>query len=326
MDEKPLRDLYTTRKLDGRAADYAVAAVRTFEADLDRSGYTLEEFPLSALKSHLAGLVACGENDRDRLLAIARYCYLTRRDEAYIYFTAVLGRADLLNNLAHRLESIAGPEVRGRVFRGIVPPPDGAPPEEALKPTAVVVERMRSEIPEDVCARVLAGNIHGIPESAFAGERELFLAASGIETYLAEKHSRSVTELERHLAEGRLWYEQRITPRVVEFVRTNPEILGGVRQGNRILFTKIPYVPDEWLQETDPARKRYLACHCPLARESLAGAGPRVSAVFCNCSAGYEKLPFSAAFGVEPEVEVLESVLGGGDRCRFSIAIPEGCR
>ena len=326
MEEKALRDLYAARKLDDRAADAAVAAVRAFEAALRRSGHTLERFSLAALQEYLAGLVARNENDRDSLLGLARYCSLTHRDEAYIHFTAVLGRGELLDNLAERLESIAGSVVRARVFEGIRPPPDGAPPQAAIASTITVVERMASELPEETLTRVFAGNLHGIPASAFSGERERFLAAASIDAWLAEKHARSVAELERHLAEGRLWYEQRITRRVVEFVKAHPEILGGVRRGERILFTKIPYAPDEWLREADPARRRYLACHCPLARESIPGGGPRVPAIFCNCSAGFEKLPFGAAFGVEPSVEVLESVLAGDDRCRFGIAIPEGCR
>ncbi len=326
MDEKALRDHYAARSLGEREADAAVAAVWAFEAHLLRSDFSLERFPLEALKEYLAGLIARKENSRDGLLALARYCRITRQDEAYIYFTAVLGRGELLENLARRLESIAGPEVRAGVFQGVRSPPEGAPPEAAVGPTAVVVDRMTSTLSREVCAKVLAGNIHGIPPAAFSGERERFLAASSIDAYLADKHARAVAELERHLAEGRIWYEQRITRRVVEYVRANPEVLGGVREGGRILFTKIPYAPDEWLGETDSARKRYLACHCPLARESVAGRGPRVKAIFCNCSAGFEKLPFGAAFGVEPDVEVLESVLTGDDRCRFSIAIPEECR
>jgi hypothetical protein len=278
------------------------------------------------LKDYLVGLVARTENDLPRLLALARYCHLARRDESYIHFTAILGRAELLENLANRLEVIAGGEVRARVFAGIPSPAEGAPTDAAIGSTIAVVERMRSALPDATCARVLAGNLHGIPASAFAGERECFLAAESIDAWLADRHVRAVAELERHAAEARLWYEQRITRPVVEFVRANPEVLGGVRRGDRILFTKIPYAPDEWLRETNPARKRYLACHCPLARESLPGPGPRVPAIFCNCSAGFEKLPFGAAFGVEPEVEVLESVLAGDDRCRFSILVPEGCR
>lgn len=326
MNERALRDLYAERRLDAKAADAAVAAVRSFEAFLRRRGDDLEHFPLSALEDYLAGLVARRENDLPDLLALAHYCRLTRRDEAAIHFTAVLGRAELLENLAKRLEAIAGGEVRERVFAGIPLPAEGAPTDAAIEATTAVVERMRSELPARACERVLAGNLHGIPPSAFAGERERFLAAESIDAWLAGRHARAVAELERHAAEGRIWYEQRITAPVVEFVRANPEVLGGVRRGDRILFTKIPYAPDEWLRETDPAKKRYLACHCPLARESLRGPGPRVPAIFCNCSAGFEKLPFGAAFGVEPDVEVLESVLAGHDRCRFSIAIPHDCR
>jgi hypothetical protein len=326
MEEKLFRDLYAARCFDDKTTDAAVAAVQAFEADLRRSGHTLERFPMAAMQEYLAGLVARNQNDRASLLALARYCCLTHLDEAYIYFTAVLGRGELLDNLARRLESIAGPGTRARVFQGIQAPPDGAPPETAIGPTITVLRRMASELPEEVCARVLAGNIHDIPASAFAGERERFLAAASIDAYLAEKHARSIAELERYLAEGRLWYEQRITRRVVEYVRANPEILGGVRHGERILFTKIPYAPDEWLQEKDPARRRYLACHCPLARASIPGAGPRIPAIFCNCSAGFEKLPFGAAFGAEPAVDVVESILAGNERCRFSITIPEGCR
>lgn len=326
MDEKALRDLYAERRLDADAADAAVAAVRSFEAFLRVRGDDLEHFPLPALKDYLAGLVARRANDLPGLLALARYCHLARRDEAYIHFTAVLGRAELLENLAKRLETIAGGEVRERVFAGISLPAEGAPTDAAIGATIAVVERMRSELTERTCAGVLAGNLHGIPASAFAGERERFLAVENIDAWLAGRHERTVAELEHHATEGRLWYEQRITTRVVEFVRTNPEVLGGVRHGDRILFTKIPYAPDDWLRETDSAKKRYLACHCPLARESLRGPGPRVPAIFCNCSAGFEKLPFGAAFGIEPEVEVLESVLAGYDRCRFSIAIPHGCR
>jgi hypothetical protein len=324
MDEKLLRDLYAREKLEG--ADAAVSAVRGFETRLRESALTLETFPLSALQEHLAGLVARGENRRDALLALARYCALSHCDEAYIYFSAVLGRGELLENIGKRIESIAGPAIRERVFEGVAAPPDGAPPEAALGPTRTVVERVSALLPEKTRCTALSANAHDIPLSAFSGERERFLAAPDVDVYLAEKHGRAFAELERFLAEGRIWYEQRITRRVVDHVRANPEILGGVRDGDRILFTKIPYAPDEWLAETDPVRRRHLACHCPLARASLVEGSSPIPAVFCNCSAGFEKLPFGAAFAQEPEVEVLESVLAGDDRCRFSIRIPDGCR
>ena len=47
---------------------------------------------------------------------------------------------------------------------------------------------------------------------------------------------------------------------------------------------------------------------------------------WCYCSAGYGKLRYDIAFGEETEVEVLESVFSGSDRCRFRIKISEKWR
>jgi predicted hydrocarbon binding protein len=44
---------------------------------------------------------------------------------------------------------------------------------------------------------------------------------------------------------------------------------------------------------------------------------------WCDCSAGFEKTLFDNAFGESLEVEVLESVLDGSERCRFAIKLPE---
>jgi hypothetical protein len=43
----------------------------------------------------------------------------------------------------------------------------------------------------------------------------------------------------------------------------------------------------------------------------------------CNCSAGYEKLPWDVILGEPVKVEVLESVLAGNNRCLFAITIPK---
>lgn len=44
----------------------------------------------------------------------------------------------------------------------------------------------------------------------------------------------------------------------------------------------------------------------------------------CHCSAGFTKLPWDVIFQEDTEVEVLETVLGGGERCVFSMRIPKG--
>lgn len=84
--------------------------------------------------------------------------------------------------------------------------------------------------------------------------------------------------------------------------------------------------PQAWLDEKDPTRKRYYACHCPLARTSIISGKPGVLSLFCYCSAGFEKLPFDVIFGEPVKVEVLKSALGGSNRCRFAITVPERFR
>jgi hypothetical protein len=135
-----------------------------------------------------------------------------------------------------------------------------------------------------------------------------------------------MSDLEEHAESGTPWYEQTITPEVVDFVRGNLEIQAGVRDGAHIFVAKIPFAPVEYIQETDPTKKRYYQCHCPLARESILDETPRVSPLFCYCSGGYEKTPFDVAFGIATTVVVEKSALAGDTTCRFRIDIPDGVR
>ena len=138
---------------------------------------------------------------------------------------------------------------------------------------------------------------------------------------LVQKKAGFVAQLEKVMAEGRLFFSQPVTPAVIEYVRQDPEIGGGVRQGNVIYESKIPYMTRDFLAENDPTRKRYLYCHCPWAREAILTGEP-VNEHFCNCSAGFHKRNWEVIFEQPLKAEVLESVLRGDERCRFAIHLP----
>ncbi len=191
---------------------------------------------------------------------------------------------------------------------------------------AEILTRMKGTLPAEMCRQVLTGNMHQIPDAQFADMREQFQKSPDIDALLADRHAHLVQDLEDHMNQGRLWYEQKITPEVADFVRRNPEIQSGVRDGDVIHVSKIPFAPQAYLDETNPTMKRYYACHCPLARSSIISGKPKVSPLLCFCSAGYEKLPFDVIFGEPVRVEVLESALGDSDRCRFAITIPAAFR
>jgi len=302
---------------------YSVGAVRELEGAL--TGKALNTIAVGDLRVYIESLIPRGRNSERRLVAMARYFHIVGNKPAYIYLVSLIGPRGVLPALERRVASIAGEGARAKVFQGIKEPPLGSPPEAWPALTKRVVERLEG-LPPQVFKKALAGNLHRVPKSAFREQKELLKKSKSIDGFLKKMHERSVAEIESFMKAGRLWYEQEITLEVVEFVKGNQELLSGARQGDKIYMTKIPYSPKDWLVENDPVRKRYLACHCPLARESIVSGKDRVPGTWCYCSAGFEKLLLDTVFGEETEAEVLESVLAGDDRCRFAITIPEKFR
>lgn len=324
--EKEFRERCAARGLEPDAIERAVAWVRILEAEAAGPDGTLASAPLSGVERHVADLVARGEAGEDRLMALARYFAAAGIDAVAIRLLAYLLPVGVLPAMADRLAELEGAAVRDRVMAGVAVPPTGAPPETYPAATAAFVRALEAELGAEKARRVLCWNVHGIPAAAFAAEREAFLSSASLEDWLAAFHGRKVRELERHAEDGTLWFEQRITPAVLDFVRGNQEILSAVSDGRHLWATKIPYDPDRFLASKDPLERRRLACHCPLAASSISETGAGVPAAWCACSAGYEKFLFDTVFGEETEAEVTESVLAGDPRCRFKIRIPEGVR
>jgi hypothetical protein len=326
MDENGFKAFLAKRNYTEAQLVEALQTVRDFEDRLARHGRDFASATEQDLREHLAGLVQDGRNTLQRLLDLARYCYVAKRNDLYIYFTAILGGREVLDSIAARLETVAGPEVREQVFQGIAAPPLGAPPEAFPPITQLLMERLQKHLSPEQCHAVLAWNHHGIPVESFAKHKEWFAQEQSIAAFLKRVHREAVAELERYAAEGRVWYEQEITPEVVEFVRANQEILSAVREGDRLYLTKIPYAPQQYIHERDPLMKRYYACHCPLARASILSQDVKVPFEWCNCSGGFQKLMFDVVFEEPVEVELLESALRGDPRCRFAVKISPEAR
>ena len=321
--EQEFRERCRARGLDDAATGEAVAAVLELEADAKGPDGTLASAALADVERHIAGIVAGGKAGEARLMALARYFAAAGIDGIAIRLLAYLLPVGVLPAMSDRLAELEGEEARSRVMTGVDIPPVGAPPEAYPAATAAFVAALESMLGPEHAGRVLCWNVHGIPAAAFAAEREAFLASASLEEWLAALHGRKVRELAKHAEDGTLWFEQKITPAVVEFVRGNQELLSAVSDGRHLWATKIPYDPDRFLASKDPLEKRRLACHCPLAAASITETGAGVPAAWCACSAGFEKFLFDTVFGEETEVEVTESVLAGDPRCRFKIRIPE---
>jgi hypothetical protein len=58
-------------------------------------------------------------------------------------------------------------------------------------------------------------------------------------------------------------------------------------------------------------------CLCPLVESKTAG----ISKTYCQCSVGYVKEMFEQRFACPIDVQLVDSVLQGGKRCKFKITI-----
>lgn len=304
--------------------NFAVVAVREFEKYLEKNRMSFESAGLDALKDYVSLLMEEGKNSMDRLVAIARYCNLAKKKDYYVYFASILGARNVLPDLGERLAKIAGDETRRKIFQGFELPPLGSPPESYPRLTQIIMDRLEAELPSETCRELLTWNYHKVPAEAFKEKKKRFEKADSIDEYLKDEHKRFTEELKGFMKKERIWYEQEITPEVLEFVRGNQEICTGVRCGDKIYLTKIPYAPKQYLKEKDHTMKRYYACHCPLARSAIRSGKIKISPMLCFCSSGYVKVRFDVIFGEPAEVELLESVLSNDMRCRFAIKIPRG--
>jgi hypothetical protein len=321
MQEDRFVEFLKSRNQSEEAIRTAVHCVREFEAYLADTGVSLASFTVPDLRNYASSLIDLNENTMERFLALARYAYVAGLNEVFIYFTAMLGGREVLPSIAAELAKVAGEQARDAIFTGVELPPLGSPPEQFPEVTARLVDRLLG-LGQDTCHKVLACNHHGIPVEHFYRHKAWFQAAGSIDAFLKKVHEEAIAELERHAKEGKIWYEQEITPEVVDLVRGDQEVLSAVRDGEYLYMTKIPYAPKDWLKATDPVMRRYYACHCPLARAAIVAGKPEIPLDWCYCSGGFEMMMFDVVFDEPTQVEVLESVLAGDPRCRFRVRIP----
>ena len=267
-------------------------------------------------------LLETATNTEANFYAMARYGRFIKNNAIYTAVLEVLDGAEAIEGLYNRLTEVVGAEKRDQIFESIDLPPLGLSNVFRARLNYILIERMQQLLDPPTCRKILAPSLRTLPEENYLPEREKYRQAGSFDAYLEMKRSEFIAQLEQIMNSGALFFNQEITPEVIELVRSNPEISQGVREGNILYVTKIPYLAKDWLVEKDPQQKRYLYCHCPWARESLRQGERRVSATFCQCSAGFHKRAWEVIFERTLEADVLQSVLQGDDVCRFAIHLP----
>ena len=326
MDKEGFRKYLTDREqpIPDEQVIENTKMVERFEEFLKQFGKTLETAAEAEFNKFSKVLIEEDSNTYLNYSALSRYAFFIKNMDLYLPILGIFDGGEVMNVLHKRLREHVGEEKRDEILPKENLPHLGMPDTEKMKVTREIVKRMEKILDPSDCKKILADVAHGLPRDFRKGEREKFLEAGSIDDYLKQKRRNAIAELEKHRDHGSLFYNQYISDEVVEFVKGRPDVLSGEKRGNTIYHTKIPYMVQEFLGETDKRMKRYYACHCAWARESILDDEVDVSANFCHCSGGFTKQPWEAALDQPLEYKMVKSVLQGDDECSFVIQLPEG--
>lgn len=324
MDESGYRTYLTDREVPIPEAEIeqAIVMILRFEKYIEKLGRSLTTTTTDDVNGFVKILIEESANTYQNLVALSRYGYFIKNYDLYLAILELVDGAEVMNVLRERISEIAGVEAADRLLPESDLPPLGLPSAEKVDETKKILGRLQNQLDSDTCRRILGEVAHGLPRDFRKGEREKYLKAGSIDKYLELRRKEAIENLEVHRDKGVLFFNQYVTDDVIEFVKSRPDVLTGERRGNTIYHTKIPYMAHEYLQETDERMKRYYACHCAWARESIL-TDDVVSSDFCHCSGGFTKQPWEAALDRPLKYEMVKSVLRGDSECAFVIHLPD---
>jgi len=184
--------------------------------------------------------------------------------------------------------------------------------------------RLESVADPQECQDILSDSLRHLEDQWFQDEKQLYLDCQNLDEFLDRNEQNFIALLERLKNEGELFFTQEITDKVIEYVRSQPLIARGVREGDILYEIKIPHMTKEYLAETDEQMRRYYYCHCPWVKEALKTGDARISPTFCSCSAGFHKKRWEMIFDQPLRAEIVESVLKGDQWCKIAIHLPAG--
>lgn len=185
-----------------------------------------------------------------------------------------------------------------------------------------MIENLNVIIDKQTSNRVLSKVRHGLKVSQSSWARERFLEIGDLDQFIQIQYENAVENFIKLNQEGKDFYGDEITDEVLQFVIDNKAMLSAIRKEDKLYVKAFPANMSKYLGAANTKMKRYYACHCPYAKESILTDQP-VSSNLCYCSLGHVMNFWEAVFDQSLHGEVLSSALAGDLRCEYVINIPE---
>ncbi len=320
------REYLQRQAIPGDAIERRISIVEDFEKFLTHPKVkeTIATAGKEVMEKFAQILIAEERNTMENFSALCDYADWNGQRKIYVALIELMDCHNAMAVLADEIEERHGREMRDQIFHEGLPPL-GANEKERWAYTRMITERMAPMITPEERRAAWFQVQHGIPAEAWreseAADMEKFRHCGSIDEFLTLKRRERDAMLIRMRDEDKLWYTVKINDEVLEFIRNDPEMEVGRREGNKIYISKVPYNAVRYLHASDEKLKRYYACHCPLVREAILQEQP-ISPEVCDCSLGHAS-HYLAGLGQELNGEALESAVKGDTRCRFVFHLPE---
>jgi hypothetical protein len=221
-----------------------------------------------------------------------------------------------LSKFATCLEEVAGEEVRQAVMAGSEGLSDQSDRDEVIAWSRAAMQRLEALVADEGQRRtIMTGCACQVPKAELQAARETYAATRDLDRV----HGMLQAQFEVFLLDTLHLPEE-----LVEEVVSRGWGLAGVLQGDTVLATKIPKSGFlvQYLEESDPEVRRQIYCHCPRVRDALK-RGESLPRPYCYCGAGFYQGIWEEILQRPVAVEVVESVLDGGEVCTIAIHLPE---
>ena len=316
MNKKVFIDNYKRFKMSKMEIEMCINTIVNFETFISKD---INDTTIEDVKNYVDHLVREKKNTYNNLIHIARYYYYIDMKKEYIHMTKYFNTIGVLESIIDRINLYEGKEVQAEFLKNVTLPVLGTESESLPVYTKEFMDKLSKHIPKSSCNTILAGNNHNIPKESFEKEKIFYKNSKSLETYLKDRHSRKIQELQEHYDENKVWFEQIITEDAIDFVKNNQEVLSATLENEKLYVTKIPYNLNKYLSEKDDTLKRYYACHCSFVRESIKDCNVDIPKEWCYCSGGFAKFPFEVILDTELQIKLLKTPIDGDYVCRFEI-------
>ena len=296
-----------------------------FESFLSRLGKTIEHCEYDDLFDYASMLIEKNKNNYEIYLRILRYSRFIGNKALFIASMEALDGEEMIRNFSQRLEEGHGKSIRDLVFGDLEMPPIGIHPKERPKFILKLIDRLEEQVGTDYAIEFLNKGLRDRYTDWYESSRKAYLKAGNIDDYLKVKKQAFYDTLNKHLADGSLFYTQEIDEEVMDYVMAHPTIESGIREGDILHTSKIPYMTKQFLEakrNNDSRKMKYYFCHNPWFREAILDDTQTINPIACQISCGYYKDFWDGVLKHPVQVELTGSLIQGDESCTFNIHLP----